>query len=131
METYPLGRVDYALVGGSHSTLQPFIVQLQQEFGVCSPRGISSVLDEEADGFVKSDASACVFLQRRSTAKRVYATVLSSRINIDGKKTKGMFFPSTEAQEQLMLRSYREAGIDPLKLTYIEGHLTGTKVSNE
>ena len=102
---------------------------MQQELGLCSPRGISSVLDESADGFVKADAGACLLLQKRSTAKRVYATVLSSRVNADGKKNVGMFHPSSEAQEDLMVMSYKEAGIDPLTLTYIEGHMTGTKVN--
>ena len=54
---------------------------------------------------------------------------VSSRMNVDGKKTVGMFYPSSEAQEDLMVMAYKEAGIDPLKLTYIEAHLTGTKVS--
>ena len=101
---------------------------MQQEAGLVSPRGISAVLDESADGFVKADATACLFLQRESTAKRVYAKVLSSRVNVDGRKTVGMFFPSSESQEELMVAAYKEAGIDPLKLTFVEGHLTATKV---
>ena len=109
-------------------TLEPFLLHMQQEAGVCSPRGVSAVLDESADGFVKSDATCCLFLQKSSTAKRVYAKVLSSRVNVDGKKTVGMFFPSSESQEDLMVMAYKEAGIDPLKLTYVEGHLTATKV---
>ena len=102
--------------------------QLQQEAGVCSPRGVSAVLDESADGFVKGDAIACLLLQRSSSAKRVYATVRSARMNVDGYKTYGAYSPSSEAQESLMIQTYKEAGIEPLKLTYIEGHLTGTKV---
>ena len=109
-------------------TLQPFLLHGAQETSFCSPRGISAVLDESADGFVKADASVILFLQKASTAKRVYAKVLSSRMNVDGRKTGGMYFPSSEAQEELMVMAYKEAEIDPLKLTYIEGHLTGTKV---
>ena len=122
------GRVENAIVGGTHLTLQPFILHMQQEAGICSPRGISAVLDESADGFVKADATCCLFLQKASTAKRVYAKVLSSRVNVDGKKTVGMFSPSSEAQQDLMVMAYKEAKIDPLKLTYIEGHFTATKV---
>ena len=39
--------------------LTPAVIQVQQESGVCSPRGVSAVLDESADGFVKSDGVAC------------------------------------------------------------------------
>jgi fatty acid synthase len=109
--------------------LEPFIYHMQQEVGICSPRGIPAVMDESADGFVKSDGVACLLLQRRANAKRVYATVVTSRMNVDGHKKKGSFFPSADAQQALMVDTYREAGIDPLKLTYFEGHLTGTKVS--
>ena len=111
--------------------LEPFMYQMQQESGICSPRGVSAVLDESADGFVKSDGVACVLLQRRATAKRVYATVRSARMNVDGYKKVGTFFPSSEAQQTLMVQTYKEARIDPLDLTYFEGHLTGTRVSEK
>ena len=108
--------------------LTPAVIQVQQESGVCSPRGVSAVLDESADGFVKSDGVACLLLQRRATAKRVYATVCAARMNVDGYKKTGQFFPSSKVQEDLMVQSYEESKIDPLSITYIEGHLTGTRV---
>ena len=108
--------------------LQPCMIQLQQESGICSPRGVSAVLDESADGYVKSDGVACLLLQRRATAKRVYATVRAVKMNVDGYKKNGFFFPSSEAQEALMVQTYKEAGIDPLSITFFEGHFTGTKV---
>ncbi len=39
-----------------------------------------------------------------------------------------MLFPSYEMQRDLMIKTYKEANIDPLKLTYFEAHATGTKV---
>jgi fatty acid synthase len=102
---------------------------MEQEMGICSPRGMSSVLDREADGFVKAEAVCCALLQRRSDARRIYATILTARMNIDGNKTAtGMFFPSSDAQQELMVATYTEANIDPLELTYFEAHCTGTKV---
>ncbi len=93
-----------------------------------SPEGRSKVWDEDADGFVRGETVASVFLQRKSNAKRIYATVLHSRINIDGNKNMGMFFPYSESQKSLMIKTYKEANVDPLKLTYFEAHGTGTKV---
>ena len=46
-------------------------------------------------------------------------------------KDMGMFFPSSELQEELMIQVYKEANVDPLKLTYFEAHATGTKVCIE
>lgn len=67
-----------------------------------------------------------VFLQKRSVAKRIYATVLNTRTNNDGFKTEGITFPSYERQLALMMETYSEVGIDPTKLSYMEAHMTGT-----
>ncbi|CAG2176831.1 unnamed protein product, partial [Oppiella nova] len=130
MNDMRLGHIDNAVVCGTHMLFEPFIYQFQQELNICSPRGVAAVLDREADGFVKGESVCCVFLQRRHNARRIYATVLSSRMNIDGNKTVGMYFPSAEAQEELMVKSYSEVNVDPLALTYFEAHCTGTKAGD-
>ena len=122
------GNIDYAIVGGFHLNLHPFLYKLFMDAGICSRRGVSAVLDESADGFVKSDGVACLLLQRRATAKRVYATVRSARMNEDGNKIDGQFYPSSQSQISLMVSAYEKTGIDPLRLTYVEGHFTGTIV---
>ena len=71
---------------------------------------------------------ATLFLQRKSKAKRIYATILHSTTNIDGNKKMGMFFPSSAIQEQLMIKTYTQANIDPLLVNYFEAHGTGTEV---
>ncbi|CAG2101211.1 unnamed protein product [Medioppia subpectinata] len=124
------GNIDYAVIAGIHTNLQPMALHVGQETGLLSPRGQCCPLDESADGFVKGEAVCCVLLQRRQSACRVYASVRSAGINNDGKKTIGMFCPSSEAQEELMVDTYTKAGIDPLDLTYIEAHITGTKAGD-
>ncbi|CAG2171295.1 unnamed protein product, partial [Oppiella nova] len=123
-------NVDSAVVCGTHMLFEPFVLQFQQEGGLCSQRGVAAVLDQEADGFIKGEAVCCNFLQYRKNARRVYATVLAAKMNIDGFKTIGMFFPSAEAQEELMTEAYKEAGVDPLDLTFFEAHCTGTKAGD-
>ncbi|XP_054160814.1 fatty acid synthase-like [Oppia nitens] len=125
-----LGNIDYAIVGGTHMTFEPFVSQIGQEVSLCSPRGVSAVLDQNADGFVKADGVASVLMQHRHRAKRVYGQVLASRLNIDGKKTRGMFFPSAESQQDLMVMTYKEANVDPLTVNYIEAHCTGTRAGD-
>ncbi|CAG2170884.1 unnamed protein product, partial [Oppiella nova] len=125
-----LGKTDQAIVGGTHMLFNPIFSQYKQYIGMCSPRGVSAVLDESADGYVKSDAVCCLFLQRANDAHRVYGRVVSARMGMDGYKTCGKFFPSSEAQEALMIEAYKCENIDPLKLTYFEAHATGTKVGD-
>ncbi|CAG2176384.1 unnamed protein product, partial [Oppiella nova] len=129
-EAIKAGTIDRAIVGGSHMLFNPMISQYKQYMGMCSPRGVSAVLDESADGYVKSDAVCCLFIQRANDAHRVYGRVVSARMGMDGYKTLGQFSPSSEAQEALMIEAYKCENIDPLKLTYFEAHATGTKVGD-
>ncbi len=101
---------------------------MYQSGHINSVDGMSRVWDEKADGFVRGETVACLFLQKKSNAKRIYATVIHSRTNIDGYKKMGALFPSSEAQKELMIQTYKEANVDPHKLTYFEAHGTGTKV---
>ncbi|CAG2112495.1 unnamed protein product, partial [Medioppia subpectinata] len=125
-----LDNTDAAIVCGTHMVFEPFINQFQQELGLCSPRGVSAVFDESADGYVKSEAVCCLFLQRRRKARRVYAQVVSARVNVDGYKKMGMFFPSAESQAELMRKTCKAAKVDPTQVTYVETHGTGTKVGD-
>ena len=84
--------------------------------------------DESANGFVRGETVCCFLLQRKSDAKRIYATVLNTGVNIDGFKRVGMFFPSSETQENLMTKVYKEVNVDPRNVNYFEAHATGTKV---
>ena len=123
-----IGRCDQAIVGGTHINLQPFSNHIFQSIRLNPSDGVPRVWDEKADGFVRGETVGCLFLQRQSDAKRIYATVLNSGVNIDGNKRMGMFYPSAEAQEELMTQVYKEANVDPLEVQYVEAHATGTKV---
>lgn len=91
---------------------------------------MSRVWDQDANGYVRGETVASLFLQRKPDSKRIYATVLHSRSNIDGYKVSGMFFPSSESQYDLMVTTYTEAGINPHDVNYFEGHGTGTKAGD-
>ena len=115
-------------MGGTQIILHPFTNHIFQSIQLNSSDGVPRVWDEKADGFVRGETVGCLFLQRVSAAKRIYATVLNSGVNIDGNKRMGMFFPSAEAQEKLMTQVYKQANVNPLEIQYIEAHGTGTKV---
>ena len=123
-----IGRCDQAIVGTAQINLLAAPAQIMQFTRVNACDGIPKVWDEKADGFVKGEAIVCFLLQKKSDAKRIYATVLNSGVNIDGFKKMGMFFPSTEIQTELILDTCKEVNVNPLDITYIEAHATGTKV---
>lgn len=79
-----------------------------------------------ADGYCRSEAVVAILLQKKSAARRIYATVLNTRTNNDGYKPEGITFPSMSAQRILMKETYAEAGVNPLDVKYMEAHMTGT-----
>ena len=117
-----LGKCDQAIVGTTKLNLQPHINYFFQAMPINAYDGISRVWDERADGFVRSETIECILLQKKSKAKRIYATVIHSKTNIDGYKKVGGFF----LQQKLMEETYIEAGIDPNQIDYFEAHATGT-----
>lgn len=50
-------------------------------------------------------------------------------LNQDG-RTPTLTSPSEQAQEELVLSCYRNAGLDPTETTYVEAHGTGTRVGD-
>ena len=50
--------------------------------------------------------------------------------NKDGFKEDGITFPSQASQVTLMRRTYKEAGVDPLEVRYMEAHGTGTQAGD-
>jgi len=42
-----------------------------------------------ADGYCRSEAIVAIYLQKKESAKRIYATVVHSKNNADGYKDKG------------------------------------------
>lgn len=80
--------------------------------------------------FFRAETVATIFLQKARDARRVYATVVHTRTNIDGYKPEGITSPNGQKQNQLMRKVYKECGVDPLDVSYVEAHGTGTPVGD-
>jgi len=50
---------------------------------------VSNSVIYTADGYCRSEAIVAIYLQKRESAKRIYATVVHSKNNADGYKDKG------------------------------------------
>ena len=42
----------------------------------------------------------------------------------------GVTFPSSDVQKELLQETYKEAGVDPNDVAYVEAHATGTQVGD-
>jgi fatty acid synthase len=124
------GTCDQAIVAGVNLCLAPFSNYMMTAVGAVSVTGESRVFDDKANGYVRSEACVSVFLQRKNSAKRIYATILNCRTNADGFKRPGLFFPSSEMQSNLMAKVCNEIDIDPCLIDYFEAHGTGTRAGD-
>lgn len=95
-----------------------------------STDGKCKAFDSSGNGYVRSETASVIYLQKASNAKRVYATVVNSKINTDGHKEQGITYPSGAMQNKLIRECYAEVGLDPNEVTYLETHGTGTKVGD-
>ncbi|XP_032662832.1 fatty acid synthase-like [Odontomachus brunneus] len=124
------GQCDAAIVGGANLCLHPYVSLQFSRLGVLSSDGCSKVFDTDADGYARSETVAVVYLQKAKEAKRVYATVVYGKTNCDGFKEQGITFPSSLMQSELLRECYKDCGLPPNILSYMECHGTGTKVGD-
>lgn len=95
-----------------------------------SADGKCKVFDETAAGFVRADGCVAIFMQKASHARRVYATVLNIRTNVDGAKENEITFPNGKMQYNLMRETYDEIGLNPADVTMLEANGMGTSVDD-
>ncbi|NXM57354.1 FAS synthase, partial [Illadopsis cleaveri] len=124
------GRCSAALVGGVNLLLKPNTSVQFMKLGMLSPDGACKAFDVSGNGYCRSEAAVVVLLTKRSMAKRIYATIVNAGVNTDGFKEQGVTFPSGEVQKELVRSLYRESGVKPEEVEYIEAHGTGTKVGD-
>uniref|UniRef100_UPI003EBE09AC type I polyketide synthase n=1 Tax=Streptomyces sp. NRRL F-5630 TaxID=1463864 RepID=UPI003EBE09AC len=123
------GESDAALVCGVNLHLLPQSVLLAARLGALSTRGGCFTFDERADGYVPGEGGGAVVLKRLDTAladgDRILCLVRGSATNNDpGGAT--LTAPTAEAQSEVLTSAYRNAGVRPGAVRYVELHGTGT-----
>ncbi|MFI2641580.1 SDR family NAD(P)-dependent oxidoreductase [Streptomyces sp. NPDC018610] len=123
------GEVDTALVGGCNLMLTPEVTVGLAHFGGLSPTGRCHAFGAGADGFVRGEGVAVVYLKAAERAvrdgDRIRAVVCASAVNNDG-GGESLVTPHPAAQVDLLRRVYGPGGIDPASVAYVEAHGTGT-----
>ncbi|HEX2316790.1 MAG TPA: SDR family NAD(P)-dependent oxidoreductase [Thermomonospora sp.] len=125
------GRV--ALAGGVNVLINPYPYVGFSQASMLSRKGRCAAFSAEADGFVRAEGGAVLVLKRLAQAladgDRVHAVLVGWGANCDGRTT-GLALPNPDAQEALLRRVYREAGVHPDEVAYVEAHGTGTPVGD-
>ena len=127
------GECDLALVLGVNALVGPFPFLGFARAQMLSPTGRCSPFDARADGFVRGEGCGAVLLGSSERPiqplRRVYARVVGSTINEDG-KTASLTMPSGERQVELLQTLRDGAGVRPERIVYVEAHGTGTPVGD-
>ncbi|MFF7361884.1 SDR family NAD(P)-dependent oxidoreductase [Streptomyces sp. NPDC008125] len=123
------GEVDAAFVGGSNLMLTPEVTVGLTHFGGLSPTGRCHAFGAGADGFVRGEGVAAVYLKTLDRAlrdgDRVRAVIVASAVNNDGGGD-SLVTPNPAAQRDLLRRAYGSGAVPLDKLAYVEAHGTGT-----
>ncbi|WP_035178644.1 type I polyketide synthase [Alkalihalobacterium bogoriense] len=133
MNALKLNECDSALAGGVNLIFSPKghvgLTRLQ----ALAPDGRCKTFDDAANGYVRSEGCGIVVLKRYEDAvrdgDRIYATIVGSAINHDGKSS-GLTVPNGVAQQRLVQDALRQAKLFEDDIDYIELHGTGTKLGD-
>ncbi len=123
------GESELAMAGGVNLILLPEVFASFAKAGFLAPDGRCKTFDAQANGYVRGEGAGMVVLKPLSRAladgDSIYAVIRGGAINQDG-RTNGLTAPSRSAQEAVLRSAYRQAGISPGQVDYIEAHGTGT-----
>ncbi|WP_095533804.1 polyketide synthase Pks13 [Mycobacterium aquaticum] len=124
------GEADVAIVGGVNALITPLVtIGFDEVGGVLASDGRIKSFSSDADGYARSEGGGMLVLKRVSDARRdgdqILAVIAGSAVNHDG-RSNGLLAPNPDAQEEVLRRAYKDAGINPRTVDYIEAHGTGT-----
>ncbi|MFI2641985.1 SDR family NAD(P)-dependent oxidoreductase [Streptomyces sp. NPDC018610] len=127
-----LGDCEMAVVAGTRVVMAP-VQHPHTRIGIESSDGVTRTFDENADGTGFGEGSGAVVLKRLDRAladgDQVYAVVKGSAVNHDG-RSEMMTAPDAGAQADLLDAAWRNAGVDPRTIGYLEVHGTATRVGD-
>ncbi len=128
------GESDFALAGGVNIVLAPENFLGLSRYGLFAADGRCKFGDARADGFVRSDGVVLVALKTLDRAladsDRIYALILGSAVNNDGRGGGYLGRPSVSGQTQVLRRAFEQAGVKAAEFDYVEAHGTGTPVGD-
>lgn len=127
------GDCELAIVGSTKIFLNPLQNDTQFLYEVMSVDDKTRSYDAEADGFGLGEGTGAIILKALDKAIKdrdnIYAVIKGSAVTQDGTSI-GMTAPNIQAQEEVLRRAWRESGISPDDIDYVEGHGTATALGD-
>ncbi|GEL05496.1 beta-ketoacyl synthase N-terminal-like domain-containing protein [Rummeliibacillus stabekisii] len=125
------GEIDLAIAGGVKLNFLPLDSGLR--VGIESSDGRTQAFSDHSSGTTIGEGVVAFILKPLSKALRdkdnIHAVIKGSSMKHDGRAI-GVTAPNARAQEQLLLHAWKDAGINPEDISYIEAHGTGTNLGD-
>ncbi|KKD61765.1 hypothetical protein RN22_03865 [Grimontia sp. AD028] len=125
------GDCDTAVVGAVNLMLMP--IETGDKIGIESDDGFTRAFSEGSTGTGLGEGVVAIMLKPLAKAVEdqdpIWGVIKGSAINQDGRSA-GISAPNGDAQQKVLVKAWRDAGIDPRELSYIEAHGTGTKLGD-
>jgi polyketide synthase PksN len=124
------GECHLAIAGG----VQTYVLPIRPtKVGIESSDFKTKTFDHSSDGTGSGEGVAAVLLKPLHKALKdrdhIYAVIKGGAVNQDGRSI-GISAPNPAAQEDVMVRAWKDANIEPETISYIEAHGTGTKLGD-
>ncbi|HXH09318.1 MAG TPA: SDR family NAD(P)-dependent oxidoreductase [Alphaproteobacteria bacterium] len=127
------GSCAQALVGGINLICHAMNTLAYDKAGMLSKDGMCYTFDARANGYVRGEGAALLFLKPLGQAlrdhDRIYAVIKGSAANHGGQAS-SLTAPNPEAQGRLIAKAWQNAGVTAESVTYIEAHGTGTPLGD-
>jgi FkbH-like protein len=127
------GDCSMALVGAVNIMLRPKFHIAFRKTGILSGQGRCKTFDKQADGYVRAEGAAALLLKPLSRAKtdgdHIYAVIKGIAENHGG-RAQSLTAPNPNAQADVIVKAWQNAGIAGDTIGYIEAHGTGTRLGD-
>jgi len=132
------GEADVMVVGGADSMINPiglvfFVLLGAATTSSDSPETLCRPFDRKRSGLVMGEGAGLAILEEESHALRrgvkIYAEVVGYGASLDAYQVTAPH-PQGRGAEQSMRAAFRDAGLGPEEIDYINAHGTGTKLND-
>ncbi|KAL7270282.1 Type I Iterative PKS [Rhizina undulata] len=127
------GDCNAAVAGGVNVISGPDMYLGLDRAHFLSPTGQCKAFDESADGYCRSEGCGMFVLKRVSDAlaegDRILGVIRGVQVNQSG-EAHSITHPHAATQEILFAKLLKETGVDPLSISVIEAHGTGTQAGD-
>ncbi|MEA2959171.1 MAG: polyketide synthase PksN, partial [Alphaproteobacteria bacterium] len=133
MQALASDSCELAIAGGINTLLTPEAYISFSKAGMLSADGRCKTFSRHANGYVRGEGVGMLVLKKLEAAQadgdHIYGVIRGSAENHGG-RAQSLTAPNPKAQAELLKAAYRQAGIDPGSVGYIEAHGTGTALGD-